>query len=324
MATRLSAAFITIFWLAMMTSLVVNNILPERRIARSSLVDPEILALQWSDLYDWSFVTHDGRQVGGMVTQVERIRPPADQENVNLGYLACQNAEANLSILGMRRNVRFKLTLRLNSEFHVADFIAMIASQGVVIECAGFVRGNELYYRITPKGATPVYRSLTLRGPISLIEAVRPMVAKHFDLAVGQEFTTDVVDPIFGIENRKITLKVVEKTKIEHEGEEVEVFRIEQKFESLVKSSWVTKRGVTIRRELLQGYMLEKSNKPMVREAWPDLVKTLPLPALDRETFIKQAHAGNAQQAQPGAIPQFNILSLFMGGGAAPQGAPQP
>jgi len=311
MTTRITSVFICLFWLAMMTSLVVQDILPGRRQARSSLVDPEILALQWVDLHDWSWIQRNNEKVGAMVSQVVSARQPGDADNENRGYIAIQNAEATFSMFGLRRHVRFKMTLHLSPSFHVVDFVALITSRQLIIECAGFVRGNKLYYRIAPQGVEPIYRFMDLKQPISLAEAVRPMIARHFDLEVGKEFRTDVVDPVFGMKRGQAILRVAAQEVIEQEGQQLDVYRVEQTFDKITKNSWVTPNGVTVRRELIQGYMLEKSNKPAVLDIFPDIAHVLRIPDFHHLDFMQRAHAVAAQQGQPGAAPEFDIFSLL-------------
>lgn len=316
MASRLTSIGITLFWMAMIASLLFQHILPERRRERASLLEPEVLAMQWMDLHDYAWVQHNGRIVGAMMTRIERIQKPGVDPAENQGYRATQTAQVRLNLLGLRRDVRFKMALRLTPSFHVDDFAARIASGGLTIDCTGFVQDNALYFAIAPKGGQAVYRSLALRQPLSLIEAVRPMVARHFDLAVGQEYHTDVVDPVFGMRKGEVILKVAAREVIEHEGEKISAYRLDQTFEGITKSSWVNDRGITIRRELIQGYTLEKSNKPAVRSRYPDVLEDIEIPEIDRQAYIQNARTA------PGALPdapQFNALSLLMGS-AAPEG----
>lgn len=307
---------ITLFWLTMMTSLVVKHVLPERQKAQSTLVEADVLASQWSDIQEWSWVRQNDTTFGAMMVSItKRTGEPkkTDEEPPIIGYRVVQNAEMQIPLIILKQRIRLKMTLDLNRDFTVSKFVASLQAPPFSLDCAGFVMDNNtLFVRISRNSSDTLYRSMPLKRPLSLLAAIRPMLTRQFALAVGQNYAMDVINPLSGASMGKATIKVAASEPVVLDGKTYEAFRLDSTYADFTRHSWVTKEGMMLRRELYKNIALERAFRPDVLAKYPELEKPLKMPEFDVEAFLMniQYQSKGVTQKTPDS---FQVLEELLG-----------
>ena len=313
-------AGVTVFWIAMMSSLVVHEILPARIRAENALIEPEVLALQWTDIHEWGWIRRGGEDLGAMALTLTQNRADSPREKGQAGYCVVQNTEMTFPIGLLRQPLEMRLTLDLTPDFQVSQFVGAIAAPPFDLECAGFVHDDVLYYHLARPNQEPVFGAQRLRRPLSLMAAIRPMITRHFNLHVGETYTINVLDPIApmaiaSMRNGQATVTVAAEETIEVDGEKVETFRLDTTFAGITKSSWVDKRGVTLRRELFQGMVLERGSKPAILNKRPSLDHVRRIPDFDVALYQERAKAAEEKAPEAGnGMGIESIIPALLGG----------
>ncbi|MFP4378957.1 MAG: hypothetical protein ACLFUS_00520 [Candidatus Sumerlaeia bacterium] len=314
--SNISPALITIFWLFMVYTLVAWHILPERRIAQYSLIDPRILAMQWQDVEEWNWIRKDGQTFGASRLTIEEELLPDDTPPEEQTYMLYQNLDLRAPILGLTKQIESAMTLRLNALFQVQDFVAVLESAPLRLEIDGYVDKKRLYFRVRTGDGDPAYLYLELENPISLLAAVQPLITRHFDLQVGDEYTVPVVNPLGGMSKLDATVEVAAKESIEIDGKDVEVYRLDTTSREITRSRWVrsegVNKGVTVRAELFQGLVTERSTKAEIIQQYLELARELDIPEFDRETYEALA-VPIGSDGTGGGMP-LDLLGNMMGG----------
>ncbi|HUT24942.1 MAG TPA: hypothetical protein VM492_11410 [Sumerlaeia bacterium] len=313
-------AGVTAFWVAMMSSLVVHEILPARIRAENALIEPEILALQWTDIHEWGWIRRGGEDLGAMALTLTQNRADSPREKGQAGYRVVQNIEVMFPVGLLRQPLEVRLTLDLTPDFQVSRFVGAIVASLFELECAGFVHDDVLYYHLARPNHAPVFGAQRLRRPLSLMAAIRPMITRHFNLHVGETYSINVLDPIApmavaSMRNGQAAVTVAAEETIEVDGEKIETFRLDTTFAGITKSSWVDKRGVTLRRELFQAMVLERGSKPAILIKYPNLDRIRRIPDFDVALYQERAKAAeeNAPEAGNGMGIE-SIIPALLGG----------
>jgi len=303
---KLLSVFITLFWVCMMSSLVVQQILPERRRAKSLLIEPDVLASQWADVHEWAWIRRGGETVGAMALSITQSFP--EKGGKSTGYRVTQNGDVEIPILLFRQRVQFFLTVELTPEFTLSEFTASIRLQSLSAEISGFVLEEHLFYRVGPSGGEAIYGTIPLKRPLSLLSAVRPMIARQFSLVVGRTYPIDVIDPINNKSYGQARVVVAAREAIHFNGKDVAAYRLDTTFGGVTKRSWVANDGITLRRELWKDYVMEQGEKAEILRSFPALGRTLRVPVFDVLDFRQNA---SEQDSAVGTFIQPDVLNAI-------------
>ncbi|HBF34236.1 TPA: hypothetical protein DDW35_06695, partial [Candidatus Sumerlaeota bacterium] len=206
--------------------------------------------------------------------------------------------------------VELHLTAGLNREFHVCEFVVKAAVQKMTLRAEGFIQSNTLYYRTVSGENEPVYGLVRLKAPFSLLPAIEPLVVRYFDLKVGKVYSIPMADPFNGGNALEAKVRIVAKEDIELDGEEVPAYRIETQLGEAKKIRWVDTKGGTLRSEIFQNIMAEKSNYLEMHSRYPSLTHEESLPAdFDPIEFKRRAVAATARPQEPGQQPISGVLT---------------
>jgi hypothetical protein len=287
------SAAIVLFWLCMMCSLVAQRILTGRREAKSTLIQPDVLALQWVDITEWNLIKKDGRTVGASFLNIAQERTASDQELGTAKFHVFQSMDVTVPVFGFSQSARMQAAVTLTPSFNVDDFSARIEVPPFAFRIEGFVEGRHLYFRLLQGGEPVLYQVLPLKNTPNLLSAIEPMMARHTDLKVGESYAVDVVDPLGFVGNQRALVKIAKSENIRFGGVETPVFRIDTTVGDSTKSRWVDIKGRTLRAELVNGLAAEAVSRHDALISYPrldpDLEENLTVPKLDRKEFIAKA-----------------------------------
>jgi hypothetical protein len=302
-------AAIVLFWGIMMASLFKDRILPERVRARQALVDDEVLAMKWNDITEWSWIFRQGRRCGASGLAIVQEKHPDREWREQVTYRLDQVTTLDVAALGRQQTIVMKIAVQLRRDFQVDFFRAQAVTPLLTLECEGFAEGNRLYYRLThtvpgleqaPKTYDYGYLEVG-RQSLSMIDAVKPMMARHGNLVVGETYSLDTFDPFGGMNRQKAVVRVAGTEEIQIGQTKHDCFRLETTIGDITRKTWVDGMGQTIRREILMGYIGETTTRAKVTKAYPALSEKVTLPELDRAEFRTHAQAVSLKPAAPWA-----------------------
>jgi hypothetical protein len=236
-----------------------------------------------------------------------------DKSGKLTGYQVIQNGEAEVPLLLFRQHVRFMVTVPLTPDFTFSKFIALVLAPPIKAEFSGFTLGDQLFYRMLSSMGMSSYGSLTLKQPLSLLAAIRPMLSRQLGLEVGKSYPVEVFDPINSGVHGQAQVKVAAKEVTRHEGKDVEAYRMDTTFGGITRRSWVGADGITIRRELAQGLVLEQGERKAILARYPGLRDSIPVPRFDVGSFVENARKQGPNQ---GILPPdaLRLIGQMAGG----------
>ncbi len=300
-------AAIVLFWGIMMTSLLKDRILPERIRARQALVDDEVLATKWHDIAEWSWISRQGRRCGASGLEIVQEKRPNLEWRNQITYRMDQVTTLDVAAFGQQQTVVIKIAVQLRRDFQVDCFRAQAVTPLLTLECEGFAEGNRLYYRLSniargleQTAQTYDYGYLEVgKQSLSMIDAVKPMMARHGNLIVGETYSFDTFDPFGGMSMQKAVVRVAGTEEIQVGKTKHDCFRLETTVGDITRKTWVDEMGQTIRREILMGYMGETATRARVGQAYPAMTEKITLPEIDRAEFKTQAKEIHLTPAAP-------------------------
>ncbi|MBN1867702.1 hypothetical protein JW916_10455 [Candidatus Sumerlaeota bacterium] len=312
MRPNLFSTAIVLFWLCMMCSLVVQRIVPYHRDVKSTLIEPEILALQWTDITEWQLIEKNDQPVGAAFLHIEQDFIPSEEELGTAGYWLYQAMDATLPVFGFSQRIRMYMAVNLTPSFNLDDFAARIEAPPLSFRVEGFVQDKRLCFRLAQRRKDILYRVIPLKSVPNLLAALEPMMARHSDLKRGETYTVDIVDPLGTVGTQRAVVKSTGREEIEVGGRTIPVYRIETTLGEATQTRWVDDRGRTIRSELFGGLVSELSWRGEALRLYPqinpDLQESLRVPTLDREEFLKRA-----SEPSPESVQQSEAMVSLLG-----------
>lgn len=318
-------AVIVLFWAGMMTHLVTREIVPSYLRAQRTLVDPDILLAQWQPIQEWAWIQYHKDRVGATGLVIEkRYETPASEAHW-IGYALTQNTHVGVTLQGSPTiPVTARLLIHLTKEFHIEEFAATVTGSAVGLECQGFVQGGRVYYRFSDEaGAGEGGRNQAMTygyqevgtQPLDLSEAVKPLLARHGNLRVGDRYMVRVFNPLGDLAAQDAQV-VVAGTEVlaTDDHQPTPALRLETTMPGFPPhKSWVeVSSGLTLRRELAFGYISERGGAGAIREEYPMLTMdhNLAMPVLNRQDFIRRAEA--AGSGEPNGAQSLGLLGVFL------------
>ncbi|MFH0793621.1 MAG: hypothetical protein V2A74_06265 [bacterium] len=278
------SVLITGFWLAMMYSLVKDRIIPQRQAQQLEDVEPAQLTQNWHDYEEWMSIRFQNRSIGYSMTRLERAP--------NLLWFDLQHKDLlSINAFGLEQRILLQAAARLDEQFALESFIVEVRANPLRYQIAGFVHSGRLYYKVEAAGP-PIYRFIPLPNPISLMEAVRPLLVRDFFIEPGKVYRIPVVDPIWSLERGMMEVEVLGQESMTINDEAMKVFHVESRLGEMKTQSWYASDGTVVRRELYKGV-------EMVRTTQEDVLRDLGTTRWAR-TFV-----------MPIEIPEFNLTEFM-------------
>ena len=262
---------ITLFWLAMMFTLVRDHILPQRRAQELAAmsVNPAKLVENWRDVEEYMVVRFNERPIGGGLTRIRR------EETTGTGYVADIRIALNLDLLGSTRRVHINGTAGLDPDFSLTRFQIEANLAPLAMSVAGMEMNEELLVEARQGGADPTRTRYTLGRRISLLDAVRPLAMRSFRVEPGASISVPVVDPVWSMELGMVEISVLRAETIRMADGPREAFRVQTRLNDFVSTSWVDADGTTLRRQVAGGFVLDRADSATVERIIPGIDKPM-------------------------------------------------
>lgn len=294
-------AAITVVWLAVMFSLVRDRILPqqrEQRLAAQSM-DPANLAADWKDFEEYMLLMYSGKRAGAALTRVRRATGPLG------GFEAETRFDMTLNILGVDRSIHIAALARLNAGFQLEEFTMAGDVAGTTVRLNGYVHNEELLLSARYGEETRRMRFSLPTAP-SLLEAVRPALARELKLEPGAAISVPVVDPLWSTEAGYVEAVVRGLETVNLDGQTTEAFLVESKFQGIVTRQWVSRDGETLRRQLLGPLFMRRTTREHAEAAGNLMKLELRIPPFDEREFA------DAVESPAGHVPDRRINPFAM------------
>lgn len=272
---------ITIFWLGMMFTLVKDRILPQRRAAAlaAKTVEPETLTDNWKDSEEFMLVKMGDKEVGGAITRVVRVG-----RGVSSSYKADFRFGMVLNLFGVARQANIQALGELDASYDLTGFKILADLSSYRIEAAGEMIGEELLVEVRQGGKISRHR-YKLNRKISMLDAVRPVLARNFEIKPGNTVAIPVIDPVWSMNQGTLQLTVGRPEEILLNGERVQAYPLEMRLNDFVSTSWVDKDGATLRRQMAAGFTMERATRGRVEASAPGLMQPLEVGGIQAGDF---------------------------------------
>jgi hypothetical protein len=273
---------VTLFWAAMMFSLVRDRVLPQRRAQElaAQSVEPAALVERWQDLEEGAWVRYGGKDVGSGVTRITRMPGEAAGYDVDIRF------GFNLGMFDLTRQIQIKGRAELGSKFELVRFHLEGNLQPLRLAVTGEATSEELRVEIRRNGI-PSRARYRLDRAISLLDAVRPQALRHFKVEPGASIAVPVADPVWSMELGTLKVSVLGSELIDWENGKREAFRVESSLNDFVSTSWVDTSGTTLRRQLVGGFVMDQADPRIVILRNPGLKEPAAIRSLQASDFAK-------------------------------------
>ena len=216
-------------------------------------------------------------------------------------------ARARMEIVAFNISVPVELDMEvaMNDGFELETFQGRLVVSGQPIQVEGFTEELKLYFRM--KGAEPFVTGggfvsvSTLGKPVMLAAAIRPVITQSADLKVGKKWKTRASNPLTGRAEVLVTVEVVARETIEIGGEQVRAFRIVERTDQMVTTSWYDEDGQILKSDLGNGLVLIRGPRKVISEQFPELDLPPQFDPIDRAAIRREAD-------EQGEVKMTNLL----------------
>lgn len=254
---------ITAFWLVMMGMLVHNQMLRRRPSPEGVDVSLSQLTEKWRDYEEWMKLAVGGKSEGVSFTAIRR---KADGG----GYVVCNRMWLDLEVARQRHAFRLQTLAALDGQFRLERASAEARLDDAQMNFAALVEGLRLYYRWQFEGRNRVGMQ-RLEQPVSLLEAVRPMLTRRLELKVGNVYRLPVLDSTWSLKEGKAEVRVEARQRIRIARQNMEAYRLVVQVGPFSSTTWVSPEGDVLRREFSPGIVMERVERQEATARFPGI-----------------------------------------------------
>ncbi|MCX7015981.1 MAG: hypothetical protein NTW86_26070 [Candidatus Sumerlaeota bacterium] len=279
------------FWLAMMGSLVLGHLMPSRKTEPGDALTPSELIRDWKDVEEWMEVLSRGHRIGVACLTVRK-------EKDGGGFRLDSRSALDLGLPPGAR-VTMAAAALMNSKFELDRFIARIGAAGKLFELSGFALGDRLYLKFSTGGDRTRRAYWPLAGPISFLEAARPLAARRIDLAEGAEYRLEAFDPIWFGGAGEARLKVGATETIDLGGRPVEATRVETTFGGRKAVAWVDADRSIVKYQVSETLTLQRIGRDEAQRVKGDFPAEAAPPRFDIDEYAHNLEMIDLSQGNP-------------------------
>lgn len=298
---------IVIFWLTMMALLIRDHVLPDGSKSDLLEVSAALLDQDWEDFEEWMDLQVLGKSRGVSYTKIEKVAS-------GLNYAACNRTWLDLGAMAGGDLFRLETVALLDSEFNLRRAKATAQVYDMEMLFLARVATKRLLFRWQLGDKIRVGRQ-TLDGPISLMNAIRPLVTQRFELKVGQIYRLPVLDSTWSLSRGMAQIRVEAIEPMEVEGKSIDTFRVVTQLGTFATTTWVDRRGQVIRRRF-PGLVMERTDPETARAKFKGIDAPIEPPRMTRADFL--APEGEEDVAEQEISP-LNMLIEIIRDSSAPE-----
>jgi hypothetical protein len=280
-----------LFWLGMMGWLVKRSYFPQRPIYetdRSTTNDdtfpqphPTATTTSLSSQEEWLGIYFKGTKIGYAFRSLKKIPQ---------GYSLKEVAELKMKLMEAPRQVSLVTAAEVDPEFSLKSFTFKMSSQDTQLAVEGIVRDKSMELSLI--SGKEVRHEQLLLDQVPQIPVNLPWYLAKKGIKVGHSHQLTFFDPST-LSNDVLTIKVLQRDKIEISGNEVEAYKIEESFKGLVHHAWISREGKILREEAPMGITLIQETREKALKALPEEGAQIDLiyaTAVEVNTKLPQPH----------------------------------
>ncbi len=261
MKAKIIGVAITLFWLAMMSTLLKERLLVHSHSSDIMEITPVSLAANWQNQEEWMRILYKGNPVGAAMASI-RKRATGD------GYLMTSRLTFQSKLFGITKKVSTKASALLDKSFVLRRFAVDVEMAKISWSISGIVRGRHLFYRFK-RGANETTGKIELEKPPSLLDAVRSTVGYHIPLKVGKTYRIPVFDPVWSAGGGIAEVRVVKKESLTIGDVNYKTFRVETTLNNITTVSWVSPDGKVLQRRLMPDIIMQAAPESEIVKEYP-------------------------------------------------------
>jgi hypothetical protein len=278
--------FVSLFWLTVMVSIWLRESGRMGAGLREMGISPEVLMVSFSQYEHSMWIEQNNRRLGGTYLQMKpRSNRPGESGE---GYLLQNQTRMNMGMLGLNLTLNIQFEADMNLALEMETLKAHLELSGRELEFQAFVENNKFYYRVKssqifPKinglkfdpgmpdspagrpneqivpeeetnGETDRCGSFALKKPILLKQSILPIISNVDDLEVGDSWITESADPLSGVFNNTIRIRVEARENIHLGDLDIKAWKISEKLGQIESLVWYDMKGHLLKRKIKGGF----------------------------------------------------------------------
>ncbi len=263
MTKKIISTLVLTFWFVMLGLLVERTYFrPSTVIALDVATEEGVRAAD-----EWFGIYQQGKKIGFAHT---RTIPEADT------YRLFEESEMDILALGSVQRVRTTINSYATKNFLLKYFDFAMESNATVLKIKGVVLGKKLILDIET-GGQKRSEQIRLNTPPYLSPNIKPAVLL-MGLDVGKQYRFPLFNPAT-MSTEEATVAVVSQERIKVGDEEKMIYKLQESFQGMETTSWVTQDGDTLKEESPLGYVLmrESMTEAKKRDAGGPVVDVITL-----------------------------------------------
>jgi hypothetical protein len=244
MPKKIISTTVLIFWFVMLALLVERTYLGPATVIALDVVTEE--GLRTSD--EWFGIYQQGSKIGYAHT---RIAPEAET------YHLYEESQMDILVLGSVQRVKTVINSYTSKNFLLKYFDFSLQSEASALKIKGAVVGKKLVLDIDTGGQTRTER-MQLKEPPYLSPNIKPALML-LGLEPGKTYRFPLFNPAtMNTEDAFITVVSSERIKV---GDKEQIlYKLNETFQGMETTSWITPDGDTVKEESPLGYVLLKES----------------------------------------------------------------
>lgn len=259
------AISLILFWLVMVGLLIKRSYFPQKsayEAADHRSTPPEQIQATTapSSQVEWLGVYFKGNKIGYAFRSLKKIAQ---------GYHLKEVAELKMKFMEAPRQVNLITAAEVDRRFSLKSFQFKMSSQDTQLTVEGKVRDKTMELSII--SGKEVRHQQLLLDQVPQLPVNLPWYLAGKEMKVGNSYQMTFFDPST-LSNDTLTLKILQKEKIDIAGKLAEAYKIEQsvKGKDLAHHAWISSDGRLLKEEAPLGITLIQETKEKALEALPE------------------------------------------------------
>ncbi len=240
MLNKIISTLILVFWFVMLGLLVERTYLRPATVIALDVITQE--GVRAGD--EWFGIYQQGRKIGYAHTS---ILPEAET------YHLYEESELDILVLGSVQRVKTVINSYTTKNFLLKYFDFTMQSGPTSMKIKGAVIGKKLVLDIETGGQTRA-EHIPLKEPPYLSPNIKPALIL-LGLEPGKKYRFPLFNPAT-MNTEDATITIVSSEHIKVGDKEQTVYKLNEAFQGLESTSWITQDGETIKEESPLGYVL--------------------------------------------------------------------
>lgn len=293
---------IVVFWLVMVYTLLNRYVFTDLPMtADTTPIKPEALTQENVQYSEWMRLFANRTPIGVFHTSLEPLR-----QKGATGYKG--KMDLILSMGSRSPEISIRGLVELNENLILQRLYVVARLINVEWKIFGTVEDEEMTY-LMQRDDESFVGTISIKPQTTLLDSANNLIGRRFNLIPGESYRISVFDPLWNFNAGEMVITVVGTENLIIDNEQVETYKLITTLGTFRIVSWVTRDGITIKRNI--GNQLEMvkipSNKAIAM--FPELARELEFPEINLNE-LKQS-AEKQKKAKPWQA--LSLITKLMG-----------